>query len=423
MLKFSGKVNNTTNSISSLVCIAMLCSFTFGNPSISSEKAIQTNTENESQDQKKKQVWIRVSERRHEFFVFTREQQGISGAVAQAQNAEILGSSGTILSVDNKTALLHDGTLLISCRKGNLILGTGSSKIVIPENVIALVEKDSSSKRGSTPEKIAVFSPDQKAIVKLSRKGGKEVIELHNNEVLLFGLKDEGRPEPVSFEKNKNLAFNTSSLSLIAENKTADLKIASTPLIILATDSTMFRCPAPDTIALRSGQIFAEVADKLRVETALAALAAAKGAIIDIEADKESSRIKSFSQSGHVEVHCAEQPIKLSAGQELLIESHAIEEKDIYPADGIGRRRTESVNLKNKLFGSTCDFSMISYLNECDHVLEIKRALDEDMKDLRERILKTASALQTITAHHGNYRATSRALRKRVPRQSSKPSA
>jgi hypothetical protein len=76
------------------------------------------------------------------------------------------------------------------------------------------------------------------------------------------------------------------------------------------------------------------------------------------------------------------------------------------------------VPIDKELRGSQCDFSMISFLNEGDHMQLIKHAIGSDEKATLERILKTAAVVQTITSRYGNYHSVEKVARRHraVPR-------
>ena len=358
-------------------------------------------------------VWIRVDSRRCDFLVFTRPGQTVEGPFASAGDTALTATPGTVISIDNKTAMLHSGSLYLECQKGRAAIATRNAKINVPEGMAIILDYNPAS----AAVHLAVLAKDPGAKVGFLRRKGKERHNLEGGQEIKFSAQDLPA-EPRKFDQS-NPDFSAEILSMTPIYSKNELKKTGAPLHVLGAAGTEFRCSAPDTISLRYGQVFAEVDDRLVVKTPVVDAIANKGAIIDVEVNEDSdlSRVKSLSQAGSPVVDFGTQKIKLSTGHEITVSTRNLEDKDLYPADGIGRRRAEVLKLEDKRKASSCDFSIISFLNQCSHVDGIKRASSSDMKELRDEILKTASAVQIVTTRYGNYRASVKTPRKPKTRQ------
>lgn len=340
-----------------------------------------------------RKVWVRTSARRCDFIVFSQADQSYDGSFGGA-DCRVRGALGTILSIDSGLALLHNGSTFVECRKGQANLSTKSFSLKLPSSSSVMIEVIPSE----NIEKIAYRPAESKTSLSVSVKKTKETILLSPNQQVLF-LNGEA--------KITDINDNEFSLAAGANQQ------HTAPLHLLGAEASEFRCSEPNVVSLRVGQVFALVPDHLIVRTELGDVIADKGALIDVDTDSEVLRVKSLSQSGHASVDLLRDKLQVSPSEELVLSSRKLSDSDVFTADGIGRRRVEDIKMKSSINGIRCDFSMISFLHQCDHVAGVRRALNGDMKDLRERILKTASAVQIVTSKYGTYRASAKGVRKR----------
>jgi hypothetical protein len=351
-------------------------------------------------------TWIRVSPRRCDFQVFTRPQQGFAGRFASAEDAVVVGSPGAVVSIDNNVPILHNGCLFITCKRGIVTLTTRLATVNIPAGLSAMVE----TVPASSLVRVAVISGDSKQVVKTSSRKGRQFYSLHAGQEVVFSDRT-GDQAPHTFDIAK-VSPTEDILQLFNGNVPVGI-YTKAPLHILGAEATEFRYAAPDTIALRTGELFVSVPDKLVIRTAVGDAVASKGAIIDVDADVSDMRLKAFSGPGHSAIVCGDRSFAVTPGQEMMVAAHEIEQADLNPPDGVGRRRGEKISIDHQLYGASSDFSMISFLNEAPHVQAIKHAVSGDYKLTLEKILKTAAVVQTISSRYGAYRSVERVTRRR----------
>lgn len=340
-----------------------------------------------------RKVWVRTSARRCDFIVFSQPNQNYEGLFG-GTDCRVRGALGTILSIDSGLALLHNGSALVECKKGQANLATKSFSLNLPSGSSVLMEVLPSE----NIEKIACRTAESKSLLAVTVKKTRETVSLKSNQQVLF-VNGEA--------KVTDLIDNESSLAAGAS------QLHSAPLHLLGAEASEFRCSEPNVVSLRVGQVLALVPDHLTVRTELGDVVADKGALIDVDTDSEVLRVKSLSQSGHASIDVLGEKLQVSPSEELVLSLRKLSDSDVFTSDGIGRRRVEDIKMKSSINGIRCDFSMISFLHQCDHVATVRRALNGDMKDLRERILKTASAVQIVTSKYGTYRASAKGVRKR----------
>jgi hypothetical protein len=359
-------------------------------------------------------TWIRVSPRRFDFLVFTRPNEGftgpfagVNGRVAGTQDVSLVATQGTVISTDNQLPILHNGAVLVTARSANATLTTRLASITIPAGMTALVECIPSL----SIVRVAAVSGSGKEVTANSRKG-HQFFSLKAGQEVVFNEKTrDANQQP--FEQTGG-AQRADVAALLSSPQ-----ISGPPLRILGAEASEFRVVGPDTLALRNGQIFMHVPEKIMVQTSVGDAVAGKGAIVDVESDTDYIRLKAFSGPGHTAIVCGDRSIDVSPGQELTVAAHDIEDADLYPPDGIGRRRNEKVVINDKLKAASCDFSITGFFTECPHVQGVKRAIVGEDKNTMDRILKAAAAVQTVTSRYGAYRATTRITR--AKRSSPKP--
>ena len=81
------------------------------------------------------------------------------------------------------------------------------------------------------------------------------------------------------------------------------------------------------------------------------------------------------------------------------------------------------LKLGGKLKGALSDFSMASFYNEATHISLIKHSQSSEDKELMGKLLKTASAVNTMMAQYGSYVARPRLPRKHFDGKKARPEA
>jgi hypothetical protein len=162
-----------------------------------------------------------------------------------------------------------------------------------------------------------------------------------------------------------------------------------------------------DGIKLFDGEIFVEATAPTSIETAHGLVEIKKGALVHVDMRNGNAHVKACGNAGDVVVYGYNHKFPIAPGQEVILTSHAPSQKDMLPADGVGRRNQETKKLED---GGHVIMSDVSLLT----VISSQSALKNKPENKRvvERILKTAAALDMITRARGGYVA--------IPREAAK---
>ncbi len=149
--------------------------------------------------------------------------------------------------------------------------------------------------------------------------------------------------------------------------------------------------------------------DDMELDGSFGKIRIKKGALVAIESNDNSVRIKACSGPTHVHVEIAGRKLQISPGQELLITNAKPSSEQITPADGIGRRQVSSHQLSEKAHITVSDFSIISFVQNTSYLGSIKNSKSAEKQKLINSLLKTAAAIHTVTGgKRGAYTAKPR---------------
>jgi hypothetical protein len=109
---------------------------------------------------------------------------------------------------------------------------------------------------------------------------------------------------------------------------------------------------------------------------------------------------------GAVVVKIGGREVTLASGEELVVSKLPVSAEAMFKADGIGRRSiTKLENIGGGLHAATCEISILSVLSSTEHLNALRHPNSSLERNLHDRLMKTAAAVQTITQGHGAYRA------------------
>lgn len=156
------------------------------------------------------------------------------------------------------------------------------------------------------------------------------------------------------------------------------------------------------------GDSFINPKADLVLENSLMNLHIKKNALVSISRSGAHIRVINCGSRGDVYFRTSNGRVVLEAGEELTISAKPIKHGDLLKADGIGRRGIKTFSIQDSTYAAVCDVSLVTVLSSAKHFEQIKNAKSAKEREILNRILKTASALQTITARRGNYLAIPR---------------
>jgi hypothetical protein len=112
-----------------------------------------------------------------------------------------------------------------------------------------------------------------------------------------------------------------------------------------------------------------------------------------------------LSGPGDVVIEVAGKKLSVAPGQEMIVSNRMLGMEDHLKADGVGRRSFHTYALSSNLYVSECDVSIISLLNNVEHLKQLKHPKAATEKRLSAALLKTAASVEMITRYRGAYRA------------------
>ncbi len=170
-------------------------------------------------------------------------------------------------------------------------------------------------------------------------------------------------------------------------------------LHLYSSEGTRFQQTGPDTLQLVSGMLMLRAPDITSVNTDNAKITADRGALFAVEQQDGITRVRALSGPGDITITAGEKSISLNPGEEMMIAAHPLKRHDLNPADGIGRRVARHFKFSNGVYGAISDFSIASLIHGDARVRDFISHRD----GLFEGILKTAVAVELVTASRGRY--------------------
>jgi hypothetical protein len=345
-------------------------------------------------------TWIRASARHTEFMALTESGQSVPIA-QRGGRGTMRGIAGSIVSADTSQPFLHDGGIKVVCDKDYVTVSARAYSVTVPAGASILMESFPSIQMYRV---IALSAPSQK-FVEVTFKKSRLPVRLASGEM----VSTEGTDHPASptkFHEKNFLDANPEYAPLLA-----DTAATSAPSKLVAINGTEFKCMSSGVISLRDGELLIQCASPLAVRGPAAEAVAKKGALIDVEAYTGEFRVKSLSGPGHLAVQEGEQTLPINPGQELFITKKVIEDSDLTPPDGVGRRRFDKMTLVDGTKAVMSDFSILAFLAAGEHMQALRHSKDSNDHSVAERILKTAAAVQSLTMASGRYQASPRVSR------------
>lgn len=344
-------------------------------------------------------TWIKSSTRHSNFTLFTENGQQGDPVTQSSGHGTIRAIAGTVIGTDG-LPMVHNGCVKVACDKGKISIGTRMFSVTIPRGAQALVESFPSI---NSFRVVALPSSENSPLI-VNSKQARLPVRLSSGEMLATEggiLGAATRYDPKTFS------------ALIPEDQPLidGTEADSLPSRITTIEATRFKCTSAGAVAISEGECLISTGSVLNVLGPTAEAVAKPNALIDFEASAGAFRVKALSGPGHVSILEGDQSLPLHPGQEILITKREIEESDKKPPDGIGRRFIEELKLKDGARAIMSDYSIMSFL-VVEHLQQLRRSPDPKDQNIIKRILKTAAAVQSLTASRGSYTAFPRASRR-----------
>jgi hypothetical protein len=159
-------------------------------------------------------------------------------------------------------------------------------------------------------------------------------------------------------------------------------------------------------ISLAAGQMFINSLRDTRVTTEFGLIRVKRGALVSVSVESGMLKVIACSGPNDVTVECGQKTISLMPGEELTVSKHQPTKASC--ADGVGRRRVRSIAFGKSIddsYATICDISIVSFIANLPHLQSLAHATSPLERKISERLLKTAAALQQVTAGRGVYTA------------------
>ncbi len=201
----------------------------------------------------------------------------------------------------------------------------------------------------------------------------------------------------------------------LGTNMRPPVKLKEKDNLVLSSPNAKFHQLRNNFVRLDSGTIFVQAKDASVIRTRDCTIVLKKGTCVEVRCDSlGKSVVRVCSGVNSVTVSPEESPSAfgerpcwgLNGGEELVISRQPIKEIDVYRLDGVGHRNcVTSKSLRYSI--SHAEFSIPSLLSKQPHLHAILFPGNGDERSAREKVLKTAVAVQMIRGRQGAYSAGS----------------
>lgn len=205
------------------------------------------------------------------------------------------------------------------------------------------------------------------------------------------------------------VAFIQGGATIIGKRAEEVFGTQTATAFVKQSGSTDLLTNSAETLLLRSGDIVVATEKVTNVRTEHCTLSVSPNSIVQITATEDGIvKVRSLFDGGKQSVNVVvndAQKITLIAGQEAVITENnnlVHTAKEVMSEDRVGRRRVKETSLEEgKLSIATCEYSLLSLIDDSAVLRQMfYRAAGGD-RQLVDKMMKTAVALTTVTAHHG----------------------
>jgi hypothetical protein len=171
------------------------------------------------------------------------------------------------------------------------------------------------------------------------------------------------------------------------------------------TDAAQMEIKQNNEIVVKSGETLVSSSERTIVHAGDALINVAPGAVAMIHAHNGVVKVRNmFDKSAHsVVVFVNNRQIDVPVGQEAAFGSHDVAVAQAIKSDSVGRRRIRHVKMANNKAVMLSDVSLLSILQNSELLARIMDKNDSANKALRNKLLRMAAVLSTVTAKYGAY--------------------
>ncbi len=170
---------------------------------------------------------------------------------------------------------------------------------------------------------------------------------------------------------------------------------------VLAGPQTIFSVDR-NQVALQAGDLFMHTTHQVVLKTDVAELNAKSQADVVVSYQPGRERVDVLSGPGHVNMVMGDKNCQLSPGQEMVATTQGLCQKLVMPRDGVARRQFTTLKSGNTDI-CTCDFAIVALLKNRPLLQYLTHPSNPMDQLLKERLLKTACAVNYATIGRGKY--------------------
>lgn len=354
---------------------------------------------------------LQVSNSWRELFVFNQDYQALDDSNLKSL---LLGKRGAVVCKEKDCITLQQGEILVDA-------GSDAQLVALKDAAVRMEKNSSCSidyKPGEELRIRSLFSHDPQALKLKLRYLPTKVITLNPGEELNLNLRKGASCE---YQTNKFEEPDFVSLAAHAANSEKSRRFLSrlglrkelsrsggskedlsSPLRLIAESGSLIHCRPDGKIGLIGGRFFLVSGADQIVQAKQADLYLKENSAAHVEVRNGLMRVQCFSDPKSVLLVQGKSGIPMHWGLESLILDHQASWGEALPADGVGRRAFEihAGSGSNIVFS---DFHIGSLLLQTSYLLSLRKPSNHWHHAVQERLLKTAAALQVVTAKHGSY--------------------
>lgn len=198
-------------------------------------------------------------------------------------------------------------------------------------------------------------------------------------------------------------------------NSVAAKSTQSGTIDLYSAEGTQLQRVSDGNIKLLSGMVMLRAPGETTVQTEFAKVSADRGALFAVEQQDGITRVRALSGPGDTTVIAGDKSIQLNPGEEVMLSAHNLKRSELNPADGIGRRTAKPFRIAG-FYAAIADFSIASFIHGDQRVRDFIGQGD----GMFDGLLKTAVAVEMVTAPRGRYTSTPKATAFAAPEEHSK---
>jgi hypothetical protein len=175
--------------------------------------------------------------------------------------------------------------------------------------------------------------------------------------------------------------------------------------VLRASEDAKFKLTNSTTLEFNYGEMVVEALRPCDVVTPMGHLHLKNHAVVLVQVVTGFNRFFSICDNGDsdTELYIDHFRHNIAPGTAAFVSDHPPRYGEIVGRDDIARRRVRLHNLPGGIIVTTLEFSLLQAVQRNELLTHAINSPDTDMKDLKERVVKTCAVLNMVTSRHGTY--------------------